>query len=98
MCTGAQANTKTVILNRISGSVIAETDTVSVVSCDVTKRFWVSWVNGLVEVGAGHVGSGTILAHQLPTPMWPVNALGLGGEWQVKAEWEILASEGNYAN
>ncbi|CAH1780979.1 unnamed protein product [Owenia fusiformis] len=62
----------------------------AILSCNEGKPFWVSWANGIVEVGKGHVyAEDRFMVWEDPTPH-DVNAVNFVTGWGATGTWELV--------
>ncbi|CAH1796732.1 unnamed protein product, partial [Owenia fusiformis] len=61
-----------------------------IVFCDATTSFWISWADGYIEVGKGHVyGTDTFLQWDDPSPH-SVNAVQFTTGFGVTGTWTVM--------
>ena len=94
VCIGGYGNTKSSIRKEIQKPNDAEVLTPGLMSCNETRFFWVSWANGLIEMGQGlTVGLRRFLYWKDSNPRFNVTAIGISG-WNQEDEWEFNHDDG----
>ena len=79
--------------HKAGGSVQAE-HSETLLHCDETRHFWVSWISGSIEFGKGDsVGSEMLLQWNHDTP-YDINAVALATKDSVKGIWEFTSTTG----
>ena len=74
---GGWSNTKSVIRRARQGDIEVEASTPEILSCNSFKFFWVTWEDGIIEVGAGGIiGQTRLLYFKDPNP-YTVNSITL---------------------
>ena len=74
---GGWENSKSVIRRQVQGTILAERQTPNILKCDETRYFWISWADGLIEMGSGAaIGQHRLIYYQDPDP-YTVNSLTL---------------------
>ena len=77
----------------VGGSVQA-THSDTLLHCDETRHFWVSWTDGSVEFGKGQsVGSDKLLSWVHDTP-YDVDAVSVSTQNSVEGTWEFTSIAG----
>ncbi|CAH1794507.1 unnamed protein product [Owenia fusiformis] len=86
---GGWSGTKSVIRDARGGGVMAEAETLDIVTCEEFRSFWVSWKNGLIEVGKGKThGVGRFMFWTDPNAH-VVKALSLATGWGSRGKWTL---------
>ena len=74
---GGWSNSKSVIRRARQGHIEVEASTPDILSCNSMKFFWVTWEDGIIEVGAGGIiGQTRLLYFKDPDP-YTVNSITL---------------------
>ncbi|XP_078742084.1 C3 and PZP-like alpha-2-macroglobulin domain-containing protein 8 [Lampetra fluviatilis] len=96
---GGQHNTRSWIAVGRSGPALASAATPDLLSWDEFRTFWVSWADGLVQVGRGQLPSPeTVMVRwQAPRPL-RVNYVGLSTGWGSLGEFKIWRKEESDGN
>ncbi|CAH1798336.1 unnamed protein product [Owenia fusiformis] len=86
---GWAGNPKSAIRDGMDGSEVASYAG-SVLSCSEMRQFWVSWENGFIKVGKGHIyGQNMLMFWQDPTPH-AVNVINFMTGWGATGSWELI--------
>ena len=90
---GAASNSKTLLLWKVNGQELAVHETSGILDNSQLKAFWISWQDGVIEVGEGSEPQpDTLLSWTDPKPVQIQSiavATGLesqGGEWEFDEE------------
>ena len=86
---GGWTNTKSVIRRARQGKIEVEAQTPDILSCDLARYFWVTWEDGVIQMGTGGVLlQGTILTFTDPEP-YTVNSVTLATSDGYTGRWNI---------
>ena len=78
------------------GSWYAEADTPGLLSGDQDRSFWISWRNGVIEVGRGYVvGRERFMMWADPEPR-SVHSVTFATGWGHNGHWEVDSFEGTH--
>ncbi len=94
------ASQKSLIRFKSNGDNMIIVDTPSILSCDETRFFWVSWKDHLIEVGQGtRVGNQRFMHWLDEDKHFTISAANVhgGGNKLLPAQWRIDAVEGTTA-
>lgn len=73
----------------------AEVDTPNILSCELYRKFWVSWENEQIRIGRGLPYDEVILARASTKP---VTVVALSTDDAVTGDWRFMHDEGNVTN
>ena len=90
---GAQSNQETWIRKDEGGSIIASASTPNILDPDNPRTFWISWYDGLLEVGEGdQVGVGRVVYADIETT-FELNSIYISSGYE-EVTWEFEQMEG----
>ncbi|XP_073449024.1 C3 and PZP-like alpha-2-macroglobulin domain-containing protein 8 isoform X1 [Aquarana catesbeiana] len=91
---GGQQNSKTWITTSKMGEPIDSANTAAVLSWDEFRAFWISWKNGLIQVGHGTKGSNDFIIVEWAAAKQPdVKFIGFSTGWGSMGEFKIWRKE-----
>uniref|UniRef100_A0A6I8P7H9 C3 and PZP like alpha-2-macroglobulin domain containing 8 n=2 Tax=Ornithorhynchus anatinus TaxID=9258 RepID=A0A6I8P7H9_ORNAN len=91
---GGHQNAKTWISTSKMGEPVTSADTVGILSWDEFRTFWISWKNGIIQVGHGTQPSNESLIVGWSIPKQPeVKYIGFSTGWGSMGEYKIWRKE-----
>nr|DBA28327.1 TPA: hypothetical protein GDO54_008712 [Pyxicephalus adspersus] len=91
---GGQQNSKTWITTSKMGEPVASANTAAILSWDEFRAFWISWKNGLIQVGHGTKGSNDSIIVEWAAAKQPdVKFIGFSTGWGSMGEFKIWRKE-----
>ncbi|XP_053855290.1 C3 and PZP-like alpha-2-macroglobulin domain-containing protein 8 isoform X4 [Vidua macroura] len=91
---GGQQNTKTWISTSKMGEPVASRDTPGILSWDEFRSFWISWKNGIIQVGHGtRVLNESIIVEWTVPKQLEVKYIGFSTGWGSMGEFKIWRKE-----
>ncbi|XP_068090260.1 C3 and PZP-like alpha-2-macroglobulin domain-containing protein 8 [Hyperolius riggenbachi] len=91
---GGQQNSKTWITTSKMGEAIISANTAAILSWDEFRAFWISWKNGLIQVGHGTKGSNdSIIVEWAASKQPDVKFIGFSTGWGSVGEFKIWRKE-----
>lgn len=93
---GGNNNTTSSIRDGGQGRVLAEAVTMRILSSTDFRDFWISWDEGILQVGKGRRrGEDVILRWDIPPrKLFPIHALSVSTASSSTGEWEFVESVG----
>lgn len=87
---GMDGNTKTVLrVQSVIGEIVAEQETINILSSGELRPFWIRWTNGMLNFGTGSiVGSNTVISIVDPQKQ-DIHSLAVSSDSGSTAEWEF---------
>ncbi|CAH2293294.1 C3 and PZP-like alpha-2-macroglobulin domain-containing 8 [Pelobates cultripes] len=91
---GGQHNSKTWISSSKMGNPVSSASTTGILSWDEYRAFWISWKNGLIQVGHGTQGSNDSVIVEWAAARQPdVKFIGFSTGWGSMGEFKIWRKE-----